>query len=586
MAAMRAQVNALSREGGQTDGMADNPQSIEWYLARDGQQHGPVSDAELHKIIELGYLKPTDLVWRQGWAEWAPASTVMPPSGRAEPERQASAGRSPGGSVEEQAQAQAESRAAADMTSRQDPGASNGAEATNPDAPSHRAQSRSTDGRWPEPTLAANGYGGGGGYGNPAPGAAYERANVSQSDQPRAKDDRLNGLPAAGQPLSNLSGQAGYRGGSLPAPVAPGTGIRPGAATHQRGPQPEPMTRPGGAQLDGHGGRLDGAAGHAHPYGKPTPGPHAPLAGPGSVAPPAGRRPSPDAVDDKRDGFPWRTAIVLFLLAGLAGGGFALYTSGKLPSLPFLAAPARDGNIPVVPAPTAPARQAQTGETQTPAGAAPRAGPDGLPVSPLWTMLRRDYPDWYKDRAAEVAQLTAQSKNTAEINVAVTRAIVDLRRKYNVQALQSSPRTLMAIAASFVDNLNRLAKHSTAACYGFISQGEASPAVTAISSPEHLAGIDVQLANIFAAVVEGKATPIKHDQPKREDYDALTAQLGKRGWTAADLQLFSDARALARAAPEKVCQMVNDWFAAQLDVPDEAVRTRLLSEALKPVVAG
>jgi hypothetical protein len=54
----------------------------------------------------------------------------------------------------------------------------------------------------------------------------------------------------------------------------------------------------------------------------------------------------------------------------------------------------------------------------------------------------------------------------------------------------------------------------------------------------------------------------------------------------ADLALFSDPRALSRAAPQKVCQMVQDWFAAQLAVKDEDVQLRLLVEALKPVVAG
>jgi hypothetical protein len=91
---------------------------------------------------------------------------------------------------------------------------------------------------------------------------------------------------------------------------------------------------------------------------------------------------------------------------------------------------------------------------------------------------------------------------------------------------------------------------------------------------------------VFDAVVEGRQTPMKRDPPKREDYDALSIELSKRGWTTADLQLFTDARALARAPHEKVCQMVQDWFAAQLTVPDEQSQARLLGEALKPVVAG
>src|SRR5688572_20030851 len=51
---------------------------IQWYIARDGKQHGPVSDAELKKIVELAHLKPTDLVWRQGFTDWRAASSVFP----------------------------------------------------------------------------------------------------------------------------------------------------------------------------------------------------------------------------------------------------------------------------------------------------------------------------------------------------------------------------------------------------------------------------------------------------------------------------------------------------------------------------
>ena len=54
----------------------------EWYLARDGQQFGPLSDAELAKFIELGHLQPTDLLWREGFPDWRPAMVVFPPSRR------------------------------------------------------------------------------------------------------------------------------------------------------------------------------------------------------------------------------------------------------------------------------------------------------------------------------------------------------------------------------------------------------------------------------------------------------------------------------------------------------------------------
>jgi hypothetical protein len=43
---------------------ADEP--VEWYLARDGEQYGPLIDREMTKFRELGHLQMTDLAWRKG----------------------------------------------------------------------------------------------------------------------------------------------------------------------------------------------------------------------------------------------------------------------------------------------------------------------------------------------------------------------------------------------------------------------------------------------------------------------------------------------------------------------------------------
>ena len=77
--------------------MSENEQPIEWYLARDGKQHGPVTDAEIRKIVELGHLRPTDLVWRHGMAEWTSGAIAFPPAApvaAAAPAPQSAAGRS------------------------------------------------------------------------------------------------------------------------------------------------------------------------------------------------------------------------------------------------------------------------------------------------------------------------------------------------------------------------------------------------------------------------------------------------------------------------------------------------------------
>lgn len=57
-----------------------SPKNVDWYLARDGEQHGPLSDAEMRKFVELGHLRETDLVWCAGFDAWRPSSDVFPPA--------------------------------------------------------------------------------------------------------------------------------------------------------------------------------------------------------------------------------------------------------------------------------------------------------------------------------------------------------------------------------------------------------------------------------------------------------------------------------------------------------------------------
>src|SRR6516165_7164523 len=46
----------------------------EWYYTTDGQQTGPVPVTALREMAANGSLKPTDLVWKEGMSQWAPAS--------------------------------------------------------------------------------------------------------------------------------------------------------------------------------------------------------------------------------------------------------------------------------------------------------------------------------------------------------------------------------------------------------------------------------------------------------------------------------------------------------------------------------
>src|SRR5690349_11945615 len=58
--------------------MTGQQAEIQWYIARDGKQHGPLSDIEMRTFVAQGHLKPTDLIWRPGFADWRPAPAVFP----------------------------------------------------------------------------------------------------------------------------------------------------------------------------------------------------------------------------------------------------------------------------------------------------------------------------------------------------------------------------------------------------------------------------------------------------------------------------------------------------------------------------
>lgn len=50
--------------------------AAEWHYSKEGQQHGPVSASVLKNLVKSGDLLPTDLIWKEGMAEWKPASNV------------------------------------------------------------------------------------------------------------------------------------------------------------------------------------------------------------------------------------------------------------------------------------------------------------------------------------------------------------------------------------------------------------------------------------------------------------------------------------------------------------------------------
>jgi hypothetical protein len=406
---------------------------VQWYLARDGQQYGPLSEPELAKFIELGHLQPTDLLWRDGFPDWRPAMVVFPPQ-------------------------------------RQAP--------------------RPAPGPRPAPSPQRQ---------------AYQQPSRQQAT-PRAAAER-------------------------------------GPAHQHQDPRPAAMK----AQQ-----------GHQERYAEEE----------------------EDELEPRGRGLR-RVMVTLVVLALLGAAG-------------WFAFPHRATLIPILK--TLPGRvmalvpdmgKGQDAVALTGLTGSPEEIDKRLQGTKLWRLIKRVFPDWYAERLKEAAALAAQDKGDAAVGQHLARSVMKLRREQVSQALAAGYPQLKAVATTFYENLVQLRKQSIDACFAFISQGEASPVIVSLmQSPQHAAPLQAQLTAVFEAIADGRKTARVYPQPRKSDYDTLAGDLAKRGWTQADMQLFSDERALSRAPPEKVCQLVTDWFAAQLDIKDQDIQLRLLVDSLKPVVAG
>ena len=423
--------------------MTGQQSDTQWYIARNGKQHGPLSDVEMRTFVAQGHLKPTDLIWRPGFADWRPAPAVFPfPS---------------------------------------------------PEAP-------------PQPP----------------------RTGPPRSPAPQQP---TTGRPSAGPTGAPAQGPSPASGSPGPASTGPS----------MQAQTPDPSFEPNRIRVAQNSG---------------------------TDSPSRGKR----------------VAGILLLLV-LIGGGVGWYLWGGDLKLPGTDMASTDGSdtTPVVKAPSDESGAPTTGALQEQAQALDAK----YQTTPIWSVVKREFPDWYNERLQEAASLTAENKTQEEITKHMAQALVQLRRKHAKEALSASTDKLRVVANAFLDNLKSLKERSVTACYGFISQGETSPVVLELlQSPEQGAAVQKQVAAIFEAIADGRKSPTTHDRAVKQDYAILVQELSKLGWKEEDLKTFSNPSALAREPPGRVCQMVQDWFMAHLSVEDQGTQERLLVETLKPVVSG
>lgn len=503
--------------------MTVTSQQVEWYIARDGAQHGPISDDEMRTFVELGHLRPDDLVWCQRFTEWLPGKQAFPDRFKPKPA---------------------------------------------PTAPSSAPT--------PSPALAAPVHGPAPVQAPaPAPGPAPTSAHPSAYAPVRANTP----APLAQSPIE--APQASHAGAHQLDVVAMQTALERERRQRQAAP-----TEPTGYPEMGRPGPA------SQPYASaPAPSPHhdpyalSPAPAPSNDHTHLERTTGAPVDDEDRAPSSRLTrrlataAAVLLILGGLGwlgwqnramlsgataiGGVIASKISGTTPAEAFTLTPFE-----------------APGETR-----------DLIDVSlqktAVWRILKRDHPDWYADRLADVERMRAQKDNEKVISKFLADVIVTLRRRNAQTALQSPPEYLRTMASAFVANLKQLSSRDGQTCFGFISFGEAHPFMIELAkTPAFSDALQRQMVAVMDSIGAARTNRVVHANTRRPDYDTLTKELMARGWSQADLATFSDPQKLSASPPDRVCTLVQEWFQAQLALKDADLQARLLAESLKPLVGG
>ncbi len=694
----------------ETEQTSDMAQKIEWYLARDGQQHGPLTEAELNKFIELGHLRPTDLLWRAGFADWRVASDVFPLSEPRSPVRASSqpASEEPdlaADPVEDetvvvssrQPEPEPESlpEPAPALAAKAAPAGSQSAPNTEPEPQAQPAPQPKVDPepgpsvavaaapraeRDARPTEPARESGAGapqtaGGEVRPAtapgPRPAESRPQVRLQQRiapeqaadpqsaPRAAAPSDTTQPARPRPAPNRSPADTASAVAAPsddtgnvAQTAAAAWQAAETAARSRAPAPQPTAEAAGPRgpvqpSHGYAGPRPALPGHPALQGSPAaagPGvgprlsdrlPHpSELQPPGRIAttpatpeafrqPPFGPAHDPkqprfgaafdsetDVADypeqetggrSRRSGF-LMGGLVVVLLAFLGAGGW--YASQHPEEIQSIYESAIGGaslaTAPVVRAPTEVVRE-RAGDVVAPAPALQRhaAAPAAIaPVSssarpnvallnsPLWQLMGQRFPAWVEKRDEEVRELQANGKSPADINKHLVQQFVAFRRSNAAVALSAPIESLEAIVQAFVANLRALSGVNDKMCFAFISRGEVGEEIVPLfADPVGSQRLQNQSQSIVNAIVAAQDRAARYDPPVPEDFDALSVELRKRGWSQQDLAMFSDPAQLSKAPPATVCRLVTDWFVTQSAIEDADRRARLIAASLRPVVA-
>ena len=597
--------------------MSETNGKIEWYLARDGQQHGPLSDAELTKFRELGHLKPDDLVWRAGFPEWRTAGEVFPEtqpelepltpvesdkpedpeekvptetdhqdaeykpqedtapaSEVASDENLTSTSHQLGssndaapephsifGASEAEAEAEAEphtntNQHSASLETNQHPHNFASAEKSSNLQEQKPLSSTFTPHPQHQPSSAPHSQG--------KPGPDKNRQDFSPMQGSGMQGPGMQN-PGMQSPRGGAFGQASYPFTAQPtAPASTGqktTNTHASPASHQPG-QGQGFNR---RSFDGQQNINPSASFQGTPKG-PSTSFHQPAQQQHTAAQPGPqhRQNNLEEDDDYYEDYDGEqggrsylaiTASVVFIAFIGISGWFAYANQNLIGEIiaDFTEESAQQAPATIA-APSSPAS-----EKLSPAPGSPTVyTPQKLAMlsSTFWRDLRIQDTAWTRRQEDAIDKLRAEGKPDAERLAFAVSALVDWRRTNADKILTAAPDELRQLARSFVANLKYLVNQDVKACYGFISKGELSSDVLPFySSPAHLDVLGSQTRAIIAAARRKDVESTQYLEPRTEDFNALAKMLLTRGWTEEDLKMFSDPASLSSAPESKVCKL-------------------------------
>jgi len=493
-----------------------------WYIAREGKQHGPLSEMEMNKLVELGHLKPSDLVWRPGFPEWRAAGEVFTPQPQPNPQPPSSATAPKTEPAAPSSQPAATSKF--DVAKMAKPAEQPGTADQTAAARSTQTQTAASQAAQPQQRAES------------APAGFWPAPNATQSApasaplvvEPQRWNDPRPSEPAAARPQPALA-----------------AGERP---MSRRPTYDPPEERKGGT------GRVLAIGGVLLA-----------LIGGGAFA-----------------AFNYQKEVRALLAIADAPTKQAKGPANDAKSEPEAAAPAplQPATVEAAVAPaTVPEPPAQGVDEAAIDGRLQRVPlwtllktefPDwyGAQVRGIQVMTNENKPEAEITRAMLEAMVELRRKSAEQALSASTPKLMQMATAFidNLKAMQSQ-----SVEACY----GFISKGETT-----------QDSVDMLMSPERAAPLQKQLEAVFAAAAEGRTQPTPRQTPQKSDYDLLATELGTIGWSQADIQLFADPKALSKAPKDQVCRMVQDWFQAHLAVKDSGAQERLLHETLRAVVAG